>query len=52
VLDLGDEDLAVADLAGLGGLDDGVDAALGFAFLTTTSIFTLGRKSTTYSAPR
>ena len=52
VLDLRDEDLAVADLAGLGGLDDRVDAALGLASLTTTSIFTLGRKSTTYSAPR
>ena len=52
VLDLGDEDLAVADLAGLRGLDDGVDAALGVCSLTTTSTFTFGRKSTTYSAPR
>ena len=32
-LDRGDEDLAVADLAGLGGLDDRLDAALGVAVL-------------------
>ena len=52
LLDRRHEDLAVADLARLGGLDDGLDAAVDIGILTTTSTFTLGRKSTTYSAPR
>jgi hypothetical protein len=48
-----DEDLAVADLAGARGLDDGLDGVLhGFVSATTISILILGRKSTTYSAPR
>jgi len=52
VLDAGDEDLAVADLAGARRLDDGIDGTLDWSFGTTTSILTFGRKSTTYSAPR
>ena len=53
VLDRGDEDLAVADLAGARGLHDGLDRRRRpCSSATTTSIFTLGRKSTTYSAPR
>ena len=53
LLDRRDEDLAVADLAGLGRLDDGLDAAVDVGCpSTTTSIFTLGRKSTVYSLPR
>jgi hypothetical protein len=47
-----DEDLAVADLVGLGGADDGLDGGVDLVVVRTTSIFTLGRKSTTYSAPR
>jgi hypothetical protein len=48
-----DENLAVADAAGLRGGGDRLDHAIGEASSsTTTSSFTLGRKSTTYSAPR
>jgi hypothetical protein len=47
-----DEDLAVADLAGTRRLDDRVDRVSTASSATTISIFTLGRKSTTYSAPR
>ena len=47
LLDLRDENLAVADLAGSRRLDDGVDAAsVDHLSATTTSIFTFGRKST------
>ena len=50
---VGDEDLAVADLAGLGRFDDRVDGRLRtLPSSTTTSIFTLGTKSTVYSVPR
>jgi hypothetical protein len=51
-LDVGHKDLAVADAAGLGRLADRVDAPSTDSSPSTTSIFTLGRKSTTYSAPR
>ena len=52
-LDRRDEDLAVADAAGLGGLLDGLDGLVAACRRpSTTSIFTFGRKSTTYSAPR
>jgi hypothetical protein len=47
-----DEDLAVADLVGLGRGDDRVDGGIDLVVGQHTSIFTLGRKSTTYSAPR
>ena len=53
LVDRRDENLAVADAAGLRGLADRLDGARPVASsATTTSIFTLGRKSTTYSAPR
>ena len=52
LLDRGHENLAVADLAGARRLDDRLDRALDQLSATTTSILTLGRKSTTYSAPR
>jgi hypothetical protein len=52
LFDGGDEDLAVADLVGLGGIDDRLDGGIDLVVGRTTSIFTLGRKSTTYSAPR
>ena len=52
-VDRGDEDLAVADAAGAGGLLDGLDRALDLGCpRRTISSFTFGRKSTTYSAPR
>ena len=44
LLDRGDEDLAVADLAGLGGLDDRVDAALGVAVLDDDLDLHLGQE--------
>src|ERR1039457_3113953 len=44
VLDRGDEDLAVADLAGLGSLDDGIDAAVGVAILDDNLDFHLGQE--------
>ena len=52
VVDGGDEDLAVADLAGLGGLDDGFDGGSTTMSGRTISILILGRKSTVYSLPR
>ena len=53
LFDRRDEDLAVADLAGAGGLDDGFDGGFRPDLSgSTTSTRILGRKSTTYSAPR
>ena len=52
-LDIEDENLAVADAARARSLLDRLDGALDQRSSgTTISIFTLGRKSTTYSAPR
>ena len=51
-LDVGDEDLAVADAPGLGRAPDRVDRLLDQFVAITISILTLGRKSTMYSAPR
>ena len=53
VVDRDRPDLAVADLAGLGALDDHVDdLARRPSSSTSTSIRTLGTRSTVYSAPR
>ena len=53
LLERAHEDLAVADPAGAGRLHDRLDRrSPRSSSQTTTSIFTLGRKSTTYSAPR
>ena len=51
-VEVGDENLAVADLAGACGIDDRLDDLLGDLVATASSILALGRKSTTYSAPR
>jgi hypothetical protein len=51
-VDRGDEDLAVADPAGLGRVLDRLDRLSSNSSASTTSTFTFGRKSTTYSAPR
>ena len=45
-------DLAVADLAGAGGVGDGVDDLVRLAASQRTSTLSLGRKSIVYSAPR
>ena len=52
VLDRQDEDLAVADLAGLGGATIASTAFCTRSSAITISNFTLGRKSTVYSLPR
>ncbi len=52
LLDRRDEDLAVADLAGAGGLSMASMTRSTTSSGTAASIFTLGRKSTMYSAPR
>ena len=46
------EDLAVADAAGVGRLDDRRDRLVRHLVATAISILIFGRKSTTYSAPR
>ena len=46
------EDLPVPDLVGAGSLGDGFDAGFHLVIAVTTSSLSLGRKSTTYSAPR
>ncbi len=51
-LDIGDENLAVADAPGQRRLADRLDSLLDDGSGSTTSTFTLGRKSTKYSAPR
>src|SRR5450830_1339315 len=46
------KDLAVTDLAGVGCLGYRLDNPVKILVVMATSIFTFGRKSTTYSAPR
>jgi hypothetical protein len=50
--DVGDEDLAVADLAGAGGRDDRVDHFVDELGVDRDLDFSFGRKLTAYSAPR
>ena len=53
VIERGDENLAVADLSGLGGVGDRVDDLVDADRIgTAISIRILGRKFTAYSAPR
>ena len=52
VLDRENENFAVADFAGLGGATTTVTALSTMSSASTTSTFTLGRKSTVYSLPR
>ena len=52
VLDREHENLAVADLAGLGRATTTVTALSTMSSASTTSTFTFGRKSTVYSLPR
>ena len=53
LIDGGDENLPVADLAGPGAGGDGLDRRRrAISLRTATSILILGRKFTAYSAPR
>ena len=52
VLDRAHEDLAVANLAGLGRLQNGFNSLLTCWAAITSSILIFGRKSTVYSLPR
>jgi hypothetical protein len=52
MLEVDDEDLAVADPAGSRHRGDGFDAASTKPELTATSTLIFGRKLTVYSAPR
>jgi len=52
MVEVDDEDLAVADLAGLGSGGDGVDGLVDLIRGPATSILILGMKLTAYSAPR
>src|SRR5450759_2143424 len=47
-----DENLAITNFAGMRGLDNGFNCASSRLDGITTSILILGKKSTTYSAPR
>jgi hypothetical protein len=52
-LQIENENLAIADLAGIGGFFDRLDSLIKNVVLDGRfAIFTFGRKSTTYSAPR
>ena len=52
LVDARQKNLAVADLAGAGGIGDGLDARSTISSGSTTSTFTLGSRSTVYSRPR